>query len=52
VAGSSTRIDGIRYVVRQHAVSVIHDAGECNDETFCTCMAESSSEFLARSTRC
>ena len=33
MAGSSTRIDGIRYVVRQHAVSVIHDADECHDET-------------------
>ena len=28
-----TGIDGIRHAVRQHAVSVIHDADECNDET-------------------
>ncbi len=28
-----TDIDGIRYVVRQHAVAVIHDAAECHDET-------------------
>jgi hypothetical protein len=26
-------IDGTRYAVRQHAVSVIHDADECHDET-------------------
>jgi hypothetical protein len=28
-----TGIDGIRYAVRHHAVSVIHDADECHDET-------------------
>ena len=28
-----TGIDGTRYAVRQHAVSVIHDADECHDET-------------------
>ena len=37
-----TGIDGTRYAVRQHAVSVIHDAGECHDEG-CTCMSEPSS---------
>jgi hypothetical protein len=26
-------IDGVRYAVRQHAVSIIHDADECHDET-------------------
>jgi len=28
-----TGIDGTRYAVRQQAVSVIHDADECRDET-------------------
>jgi hypothetical protein len=28
-----TGIEGTRYAVRQHAVSVIHDADECQDET-------------------
>jgi hypothetical protein len=28
-----TGIDGTRYAVRQHAISVIHDADECHDET-------------------
>ena len=28
-----TGMDGTRYAVRQHAVSVIHDADECHDET-------------------
>ena len=28
-----TGIDGTRYAVRQHAVSVVHDADECQDET-------------------
>jgi len=28
-----TGIDGTRYAVRQHAITVIHDADECGDET-------------------
>ena len=28
-----TGIDGTRYAVRQQAVTVIHDADECRDET-------------------
>ena len=28
-----TGIDGIRYAVRQQAVTVVHDADECYDET-------------------
>jgi hypothetical protein len=28
-----TGIDGARYAVRQQAITVIHDADECRDET-------------------
>ncbi len=28
-----TGIDGTRYAVRQQAVTIIHDADECRDET-------------------
>ena len=28
-----TGIDGARYAVRQQAVTVVHDADECHDET-------------------
>jgi hypothetical protein len=28
-----TGIDGTRYAVRQQAVTVVHDADECRDET-------------------
>jgi uncharacterized protein YlzI (FlbEa/FlbD family) len=28
-----TGIDGTRYAVRQQAITVIHDADECRDET-------------------
>jgi hypothetical protein len=28
-----TGIDGVRYAVRHHAVAVMHDADECQDET-------------------
>ena len=28
-----TGIDGTRYAVRQQAISVLHDADECRDET-------------------
>jgi hypothetical protein len=34
-----TGIDGTRFAVRQHTISVIHDADECHDERWCTCMA-------------
>lgn len=28
-----TAVDGVRYAVRQHAVTIIHDADACHDET-------------------
>jgi len=28
-----TGIDGARWAVRQHSVTIIHDADECRDET-------------------
>ena len=28
-----TGIDGIRYAVRQQAITILHDADECRDET-------------------
>jgi hypothetical protein len=29
-----TSIEGVRYAVRQRAVSVVYDTDECRDETF------------------
>lgn len=47
-----TWIDGTRYAVRQHAVSVIDDGDECHDETMFTCMVGSSLGCLVRSMKC
>ena len=40
-----TGIDGIRYAARHHAVVVIHDIGECHDETLDSYMVGPSSGF-------
>jgi hypothetical protein len=42
-----TGIDGVRYAVRQHAISVIYDADECHDETTVQLLAGTSSECRA-----
>jgi len=44
-------IDGTRYAVRQHSVSVIHDADECRDETFVQLHGAMSSGCRVRSTK-
>ena len=47
-----TGIDGTRYAVRQHAVSVIHDADECRDETLVQLHGGMSFGCLVRSKKC
>jgi hypothetical protein len=47
-----TGIDGTRYAIRQRAITVIHDADECRDERWSSCMVCTSFAYPARSMKC
>src|SRR5437773_12534882 len=47
-----TGIDGTRYAVRQQAITVVHDADECRDETVLQLHGGMSCASHARSMRC